>query len=267
MRIRGTRRDRVPASMLAFAAAMILCPALLAQSRQNPASQTSTAGPSFDPHDLSGVWEHQGVSESEKVPPMTPWAQAKFDAAKPGFGPRRVPATEGNDPIMICDPEGFPRVMTLENPQPMEFVQVPGRVFQFIEWNHIWRTIWVDGRELPKDANPTWYGYSVGRWDGDIFVVETVGLDDRTWLDPFGDPHSDVLHVEERYQRVSYDTLEFTMKVDDAKAYARPWVIVKKRVLHLNPKYEMQEAICAPSNEKIFDNQVTIPASKPEAPK
>lgn len=193
---------------------------------------------------------------------MTPWAEQKFNANKPGFGPRTAPPNEMNDPVTKCDPQGFPRAFTQENPEPMEIIQVPGRILQFIEWNHVWRTIWTDGRSFPRDLGPTWYGYSVGRWEGDTLVVETAGLDERTWLDPFGDPHSDALHVEERYRRVDHDTLEFSMMIDDPKAYTKPWAMVHNRLLKLNPKYELQEALCAPSDEQEFNDAVTFPSVK-----
>ena len=265
---------RFPASIAVLTSALLLSllylPRMLAQTGQKSGAAGQTPArvnaQVFDPHDLSGVWEHEGIGgtiNSEPVPPMTPWGQTKFDAAKPGFGPRRVPPTEDNDPVLICDPQGFPRAMSLENPEPMEFIQIRGRILQFMEWNHNWRTIWIDGRDLPKDLEPTWYGYSVGKWEGDTLVVKTAGLDERTWLDPLGDPHSDGLRVEEHYRRVNRDTMEFTMKVDDPKSYTRPWMLVKTKVLKLNPKYEIQEAICAPSDEKNFNKDITIPADTP----
>jgi hypothetical protein len=270
-----TTSERLLRRLKAFLASIaILAPALLLYSPGAPAqgSQKSDAANqvparararAFDPHDLSGVWEHEGIGgsiASGPVSPMTPWGQAKFDAAKPGFGPRRVPPTEDNDPVLICDPQGFPRAMSLENPEPMEFIQIRGRILQFMEWNHNWRTIWIDGRDLPKVLEATWYGYSVGKWEGDTLAVKTSGLDERTWLDPLGHPHSDALRVEEHYHRANRDTMEFTMKVDDPKAYTRPWMLVQMKVLKLNPKYEIQEAICAPSDEKNFNKDIRIPA-------
>jgi hypothetical protein len=259
---------------VALSLSLLYSPHALAQAGQKPeAAREAPHRPgtrAFDPHDLSGVWEHEGIGgtiASEPVPPMTAWGKAKFDAAKPGFGPRRVPPTEDNDPILICDPQGFPRAMSLENPEPMEFIQIRGRILQFMEWNRNWRTIWIDGRDLPKDLDPRWYGYSVGKWEGDTLVVRTAGLDDRTWLDPYGDPHSDALRVEERYRRMNHETMEFTMKVDDPNAYTRPWMLVKMKVLKLNPKYEIQEAICAPSDEKTFNKDITIPADTPATAK
>lgn len=156
---------------------------------------------------------------------------------------------------------------TLENPEPMEFVQVQGRVFQFIEWNHAWRTIWTDGRPLPKDHDALWYGYSIGRWDGNTFVVDTVAMNDSTWLDRFGDPHSDQLHVQERYQRLDHDTLNFSMIIDDPKTYTQTWAIVKDKKLKLDPTYELDEDVCAPSTEENFNEHVRDPAAGITEPK
>jgi hypothetical protein len=127
-------------------------------------------------------------------PPFTPWGKARFDAAKPMIGPRAVAGTE-NSPSLNCDPDGPPRVLLL--PNPFEIVQIPGRVFMFFEEGHIWRTIWADGRPLPKDPDPSWLGYSVGHWEGDTFVVDTIGFNDKLWADPWGDPRSEKMHLTE----------------------------------------------------------------------
>src|SRR6266576_6919867 len=79
-----------------------------------------------------------------------------------------------------------------------EIVQIPGRMFMFFEEQHIWRTIWADGRSLPKDPDASWLGYSVGKWEGDSFVVETIGFNDKQWVDPYGDPRSEQTHLTER---------------------------------------------------------------------
>ena len=94
---------------------------------------------------------------------MTPWAQARFDAAKPGIGPRAQPL--GNDPIMSCDPIGYPRIAH-GGDYPMEFVQTKDRLIEFFDFFYTYRTIYLDGRPPPTNPEPTWYGYSVGRWEG-----------------------------------------------------------------------------------------------------
>jgi hypothetical protein len=119
------------------------------------------------------------------------------------------PVADSNDPIKGCDPLGFPRNMLFMT-RGIVFTTMPGKMIEMSEYNRIWREIWTDGRELPKDVggrsadapDPRWYGYSVGHWEGDYtFVVNTVGSDPRTWLDNAGHPHSVDLRVEERYTR------------------------------------------------------------------
>ncbi len=139
-------------------------------------------------------------------------------------------------------------------------VETPRRVFQFFEWAHAWRVIWTDGRELPVDPEPRWMGYSVGRWEGNEFVVSSVGFDERTWLDHFGHPISDEARFEERYRRVDGDTLELTMTLTDPKAYARPWVSEKK-TFRLDPRHEIEELFCVPSENDAFNRRVRDPGA------
>jgi hypothetical protein len=189
-------------------------------------------------------------------PPFTPWGQARFDAAKPMVGPRAVPGQE-NGPTLNCAPDGPPRILNL--PNPFEIVQIPGRVFMFFEEQHIWRTIWADGRSLPKDPDPSWLGYSVGKWDGDTFVIETIGFNDLQWVDPFGDPRSDKMHLTERYRRLDQDTLELQIIMDDPKAYTKVWTSPPK--LHkLEKTWEIAEWFCIVGEDKAYDDVVRKPA-------
>ena len=87
------------------------------------------------------------------------------------------------------------------------------------------RQIFTDGRALPKDPQPSWLGYSVGKWEGDTFVVDTIGINDKTWMDNAGRPHSDALHTTERYRRRDFGTMDVTLTIDDPKAYTRPWTV------------------------------------------
>lgn len=232
----------------------------------------------FNPHDLSGVWsmptklnfERHSLNDKRLdiqdknipgemraqsyPPPMTDWGKAKFEATKPSYGPRSVPPGLGNDLVSICDPLGYPRDLWEANLRPFEIVQASDRVLQHMQYHDLWRTIWTDGRALPKDPDPAWNGYSVGHWDGDTFVVESAGYDDRTWVDHFGDPHSDQMVLTERYKRLDADTLQLDMTLTDPKAYAAPWVgdtIKFERV-----KVAIFEEICAPSEENHFNDRI-----------
>ena len=109
-----------------------------------------------------------------------------------------------------------------------------------------YRQIFLDGRELPKDPNPTWRGYSVGHWEGDTLVVETAGFNDRSWLDMVGHPHSERLHVTERFQRTDFGHLQFQVTFDDPETMTRPLTI--REVINYTPDTEMLEGVC--ENEK-----------------
>lgn len=212
--------------------------------------------------DISGVWLYQGgggqegIAPDKDMPPMTPWARARFDAEKPGYGARAVPG--GNDPILQCDPAGFPRYMFF--PQPFEFVQTSDRVIQFFEREHAWRPIWIDGRSLPKDPDPTWSGYAMGRWEGDYtLVVESAGFNDKTWLGATGYPHSEDMRVTERYERVDRNTIVYNIRIDDPKAYTKA-IISPQRIMKLRPGVEIAELPCVWSEENSFTKRIREPA-------
>jgi len=218
----------------------------------------------FDHHDFSGFWQIQcraGCTMSNQ-PAMTAWGKAQFDAAKPGIGPRAQPL--GNDPMMICDPLGIPRIL-LYPATPVEIVQTPDGMYQFFDWFHTFRKIWIDGRALPKNPDPRWFGYSTGRWDGDTFVVDSIGFNDRTWLDQLGNPHSDEMQLQERWHRVDHDTLELSMTLTDPKTYTKPWVSDTK-IYKLTPGAKFLESFCVPSDEAAYKEEMRDLAGNPNAP-
>jgi hypothetical protein len=218
----------------------------------------------FDHHDLSGFWQIQcraGCTMSNQ-PAMTAWGKAQFDAAKPGIGPRAQPL--GNDPMMICDPLGIPRIL-LYPATPVEIVQTPDSMYQIFDWFHTFRKISTDGKEPPKNSDPRWFGYSTGRWDGDTFVVDSIGFNDRTWLDQLGNPHSDEMKLQERWRRVDHDTLELSMTVTDPKAYTKPWVSDTK-IYKLATSSKFLESFCVPSDEAAYKEEMRDLAGDPNAP-
>jgi hypothetical protein len=230
------------------------------------------AQPPAPKRDLSGVWAMQRTPEitvedtqspGGEIPALTAWGKARYDLEKPGYGKRAAPG--GNDPILECDPMGFPRILYF--PTPFEFIQVSNRVLQMFERDHVVREIWTDGRTLPNDPDPLWYGYSTGKWADDFtFVVESTGYDDRTWLGAVGYPHSETMRVEERYQRVDRDTISFTLKMEDPQAYAKVW-IARSRVFKLRPKAEIRQGYCVASEEQSFTKRIREPgALSPSAP-
>jgi hypothetical protein len=224
----------------------------------------------FDPHDISGIWSGNPRDLDANGTPLNM-------AAVPSFTPYGKKLWEANqsdsvqwnskDPVNICDPRGWPRWLTYNFG--FQFVNLPDRILQFIEWGHTWRDIWTDGRKLPENPPiPRYLGYAVGHWDGDTLVVESNGYDDRSWLAPTqagragasrpgGYPHSDEMRVEERYKRVNYGLLQLTLTIIDPKVYTAPWTTTA--TLTLIPNTELGEHFCVPSESINFDNANTIP--------
>jgi hypothetical protein len=257
--------------LLALSILAMLCFPSAGGARQEGAALKKSTAPDnakptvVDPHDLNGVWMmHPGGIEKmvpESLhPPMTPWAQARFDAVIPTMGPRDQLGKE-DDPLLKCEPYGVPKILLI--PQPFEIVQTPKRMFQFFEMFHIWRTIWTDGRPLPKDADPTWMGTAVGKWEGDTFVVDTVGFNDKTWVEFFGYPHSEEMHVTERYKRVDAKTMSIAVTIEDPKAYTKPWVNPPFEFT-LEPTWEIQEHFCIIDEESAYGDKIRLPAGGEE---
>ncbi len=189
--------------------------------------------------DISGVWmgNPNTITFSVADPPMKPWAKAKFQSAKPGYGPRATPNSE--DPILSCTPPGVPRIMIM--PFPIQIIQLPGQVIMIFEYDHYIREINLN-RQHPKDFAPTWMGDSIGKWDGDTLVVDTVGLNDKTWLDQVGHPHSSSLHVIERIRRLDHDTVEDQITIDDPGAYTSTWT--GRQTYKFRPGWQIKEYVC-----------------------
>jgi hypothetical protein len=212
---------------------------------------------------------HADETGIEHPLPYTALGLEALKANKPsGPGVRQVPVALSTDPLDQCDPMGFPR-MELFEMRTIDLEQTANKVVYLNEWYGNWRVIWTDGRELPKDPEPRWNGYSVGKWVDDYtFVVETVGMNPRTWLDHAGRPHSEDLRVEERFHRVDHDTLELTVKIDDPKMYKEPWLGLNKFALHLLPAdFDMPELLCSPIdmaeyNKQVGDTVVSSPGKK-----
>ena len=189
--------------------------------------------------DLSGIWRSAsdryladlaGGSQT----PFQPWAATLFKERQAGKG-------QGN-PSDRCLPRGIPGVM-LARDRPWKLVQTAGMlVILFDELLH-YRQIFTDGRGFPDDFVPTWFGYSVGKWDQDALVVETTGLTDQTWLDNSGHPHSDALRVTERFQRRNAGTMDIDITIDDPKAYTKPWTTTVR--FERIPGADLGEHVCA----------------------
>jgi len=232
------------------------CAALIAFSSPLLAQSQTQGQKAAHTGDLTGVWYPSSVNtfafvwtdlqgQRLSVLPLTPWGEEKFKANHPIGG--AYTALTSNDPNFSCLPPGVPNVYT--HAYPVEFLQVPGRTIMFFEYGHYVRQIFTDGREHVKDANPTWMGDSIGRWEGDTLVVDSTGFNDKTWLDVAGHPHSEGMHVVERMRRADHDTLLIDITIDDPQAYTAPLKSQRKYIL--KPGWNIMEYICE-------DNQVSF---------
>ena len=193
--------------------------------------------------DISGIWSARGLSAQiyEKGDQyMTPWAKEKLAEAKPSFGPKAVLLTETNDPVYKCYPPGVPRIYF--HPFPLQIVQIPGQVILMYEYDHTVRHVFTDGRKHPEDAEPTWLGHSIGHWEGDTLVIDTVGQNDKTWIDRVGRGHSEQLHVIEKMKRTAQDNLQIEVTLEDPKAYTQPFTVAFN--MQLRPKWDIAEMYC-----------------------
>jgi hypothetical protein len=135
-------------------------------------------------------------------------------------------------------------------PYPAEIFQMPDRILFIYEGGaHVWRIIWMDGRQQPKDPNPNYLGYSVGHWEGDTLVVDTIGMNDRTWLDAAGHGHGEKLHVTEKFTRPDSNTLRLEATIDDPEYYTKPWTVVTTSTWQ--PNQELMEYICQENNKDL----------------
>lgn len=195
--------------------------------------------------DLSGVWSPDTLNYlaylgADGTPmPMRAWANALFLHRQ---------ATKGKeDPDANCTLPGVPRIDSV--PNPFKILQSPGEVVILYEAFTTYRQIFTDGRSLPEDPLPDWLGYSIGHWDGDTLVIETAGFNDKTWLDNAGTPHSEDLHVTERYHRRNIGHLDIEITVDDPKTFLHPFTITEHE--HLLPDTTLLEFICSENNKDL----------------
>jgi hypothetical protein len=179
-----------------------------------PAPKTRDGKPDF-----SGIWkaptgkylENLGADGIEI--PMQAWAAKLYEERQDNEGRDR--------PSGRCLPHSVTDFDAHFNPK--KIIQIPGLIAMLFESYHSYRQIFTDGRPLPKQPDPAWFGYSVGKWEGDTLVVDTVGVNEKTWLDDAGHPHSDAMRIIERFRRPDFGHMEVKVTIDDPKAYTKPW--------------------------------------------
>jgi hypothetical protein len=189
--------------------------------------------------DLSGIWN---TPDDKYLRNLAADGEAPLQPAAAALYKERQ-NYEGKDrPSGRCLPRGVPSSMLVRG-RPWKFVQAPGVVLILYDESIHYRQIFTDGRGFPDDRIPTWFGYSIGKWEGDTLVVDTIGVVDDTWLDNGGHPHSDALHLTERFRRRSVGTLDIGITVDDPKTYTKPWTAALR--FDLVPDTELTEHVCA----------------------
>jgi hypothetical protein len=217
--------------------------------------------------DLSGLWRVESYQWVNHLPPpgvqppMLPWAEALYK--------QRQSTMSHEMPMTFCMPHGVPDAM-LVNLHPFKIVQTPNLMIHLYEEFHKYRQIHTDGRALPVDPDPNWYGYSIGRWEGDTFVAETAGFKVGSWLTNQGHPHTDALRTTERFRRVDFGYMELKVDIDDPKAYARPWTSDTIRFF-LMPDTELLEHLCENNRDlsnlqKIWGEQEGSPTNSGRKP-
>ena len=226
---------------------LVLCAILCAMScslvfaNVVSASETEQVGTgASDPRDFSGIYirrgGNRGFGPRGSMPPLTSAGEAVLATRIPSPGYSRHPLAQeiddqalSNDPTFACNPKGFPRILLDTAHDFHEVMMLPDRVLQVWQEARVMREIWLDGREVPSGENlenlgPAWYGHSVAEWEGDTLVVNTVGFDEREWLDQYGFPISFEARIEERYTKVDAETIELQLTLNDPTHYTRPWV-------------------------------------------
>ncbi len=208
-----------------------------------PARRTADGKP-----DLSGFWmpenpvKHLLNLAADMKPedvPLQPWARALYN--------ERIENNGKDHPGVSCLPSGIPEKNNI--PDGLKLVQTPDLVIVMHESRTIYRQIFTDGRPLPKDPQPTWMGYSVGRWEKDTLVVDTIKQNGKTWLDMRGLPGTEALHVTERFTRPAIGHIDIDVTIDDPKAYTKPWTV--KLAWRLLPDTDLIESICEENSKEL----------------
>jgi hypothetical protein len=246
---------------LAALALVLAAAAPAAAQRMAPASTART--PQGKP-DLNGVWFTRGyqptvMTVQGTLPPFQPWAARRYQES--------LSAQEAGKPLpnssALCLPQGIPRLMYA--PYPFEILQKPRQITFLHEVNHLVRQIYMDEPQPAEAPDLTYLGHSVGRWDGDVLVVDTIALNDLTLIDRAGIPHSAALHVIERYKLiVGGRRLEATITVDDPKAFTKPWDM--RIAFDKRPDVRLMEYVCAEHNRNGGRSEATsagAPAASP----
>jgi hypothetical protein len=231
----------------------LLATGVQAQPEQAPQTRTDTPRLADGTVDLggNGVWNLSWVTDfavrmpgykEGDLPPMLPWTRAMYEYNKTN--------AVKYDPQGFCLPPGGPRAMG--TPYPAEIIQDRDRIIIIFEGGgHVWREIHMDGRPHPEDLNPTYFGHAIGHWEGDTLVVDTVGFNEKTWIDFGGRMHTEQLHTIERFSRPFKEVLHYEAVIDDPGAYSEPWTVAWD--INWSEGQELADYICQENNQFLID--------------
>jgi hypothetical protein len=247
-------RTHIIASTTVLAAFSLAVVPLAAQNGSGPSpaaakAPETPAGPGPRTVDgkpsLSGVWEVPYVPDMSRgigTLPFTEWGEQNWK----GYDPAKF------DYTAHCLPMGWTRQMNA--PMPLEIMQEPNRIAILFEAWNTFKVIPTDGRSHPKNVDPTWMGNSVGHWEGDTLVIDTIGFNDKTRLDTIGHPHSDQMHVVERLTRTDAMHIAYEVTVEDPKTYTKTFT--NKRTFNLKPAWELMEYACEENNKDVGEGHI-----------
>jgi hypothetical protein len=194
--------------------------------------------------DISGLWlpgpGYVANIAKDIKPEDVPFQKWAEDLYK-----QRRATNSKDDPTAQCIVGGVPRSDLV--PYPFKILELPGEIVILYEAVHSYRQIFTDGRPFPEDMNPAWFGYSIGRWDGNDFLIQTTGFNDKGWLDNAGRPATEQLKVTERFHRKDFGHMDVVITIDDPKAYTKPWTITLP--LTFQADTEILEYICDENNK------------------
>ena len=260
-------------ALLSAIALMALMTFSLVVRAQNTAPSRAPAGPppgaTSKVADLSGDWapdpKRGGIGQSlslsdnggrqrgnETDIPYLPWAREKTLAERSSTGPDQGFANTTDPQVLYCEPPGVPHIYLW--PIKTKLVQTTEAVYILHEYGPFFRVVWLNSKH-PEDPDPQWWGHSIGWYENDnTLVVDTIGFNDKTWLDQVGHPHTDQLHLIERYRRVDKNTMELDMTIDDPGAYTKPWNARRNFILSTTGFLRYQQICSVKENQRFFDN-------------
>src|ERR1700722_9091630 len=250
----------------------LVLPIALRPQAGGPSDQATSGSPAIA--DLSGTWapdgKRGGVGQSfslsdplgkqagaETDIPYLPWAQEKTKAEKASAGPNATFENTTDPVVKYCDPYGVPRIYM--SPSKLKFVQTPEAVYVLYEYGPTWRAIWLN-RKHSEDPDPTWWGESIGRYEnGDTLVVDSIGFNDKTWLDQVGHPHTEQLHYIERYKRLDAGTMELEVVIDDPGAYTKPFT-TRRQIKMATTPFLQNPWVCSVRENNLHKESLSDPA-------